>query len=192
MFRKILTALLVFICSLTLAFSQGPVTDFSTGFLVMGGVRYDDVRMCVGSEAGVKGGPIADLMFSSRYLVRENQIASFNLPVMRPLLFGIAFKMLQFEPEFTYEFHAQLGGRDFFAGPGVGFSLNYGPDYTSDTENRGTEFFSLGPILSMYAGTEFGHDNYLSLKGFYSPLFSFGGGPDGMVLGVAAGFSKYF
>ncbi len=33
----------------------------------MGGGRYDDLRMCVGSPAGVKGGPIADIMFVTRY-----------------------------------------------------------------------------------------------------------------------------
>ena len=43
----------------------------SYGIMFMGGGRYDDLRMCVGSAAGVKGGPIADIMLHD---IRKIQI----------------------------------------------------------------------------------------------------------------------
>ena len=37
------------------------------GLTFMAGGRYDNLRMCVGSSAGTKGGPIADGIFSIKF-----------------------------------------------------------------------------------------------------------------------------
>jgi hypothetical protein len=75
------------------------------GIHVLAGGRYDDVRMCVASQSGVKGGPIVDIYFDIRFPAGENGTIALNIPVMRPILFGFAFSMLQFEPQVTYEYH---------------------------------------------------------------------------------------
>ena len=46
----------------------------SYGVLFMAGMRHDDVRMCVATDAGVKGGPMADVQLVIRwnlYLVKQ-------------------------------------------------------------------------------------------------------------------------
>lgn len=185
--------LVILLCMAGMCFAQNAMlSDFCSGFMVMGGARYDNVRMCVGSAAGVKGGPIADVMFSTKYHVKQNKMLVFNFPVMRPLLFGIAFKMLQFEPELNMEIHGDWQGRDIYWGPGLGLSLNYSPDYLSDMDMRGPDFFSMGPTVNCQAGVEIISRSYISLKTFYTPLFRFDGGDNGMVLGLTGQFSKYF
>ncbi|HMB01443.1 MAG TPA: hypothetical protein VKS21_10705, partial [Spirochaetota bacterium] len=62
------------------------------------GGRYDNLRMCVGSPAGVKGGPIADIGLDIKVSLDNQHDLVINLPIMRPILFGAAFKMLQYEP----------------------------------------------------------------------------------------------
>ena len=74
------------------------------GCSFLAGIRYDDLRMCVATPAGVKGGPIADIMASIRFPIDDKSSVSFKIPVMRPVLFGAAFGMLQFEPEVTLEY----------------------------------------------------------------------------------------
>lgn len=146
----------------------------SYGMMFMGGGRYDDLRMCVGSAAGVKGGPIADIMFVTRYQKDSNKAISINIPVFRPILFGTVFKMLQFEPEVNWETHRTLySGKTIFVGPGVGLSFHYGPDYESDLDNRGDEFYAIGPMLNYSVGISFNEDNTrnLGVKLFYIPLF---------------------
>jgi hypothetical protein len=58
----------------------------------MAGGRYDNYRMCVASPAGVKGGAMADIMFTTKHRLNDHRSLTFNLPVMRPVLFGLAFK----------------------------------------------------------------------------------------------------
>ncbi len=168
------------------AFAQNISNDkISYGMMFMGGGRYDDLRMCVGSAAGVKGGPIADLMFVTRYQKDPSSAVSINIPVMRPILFGKAFKMLQFEPEVNWETHRTLNsGKRIFMGPGVGLSFHYGPDYESDLDNRGDSFFAIGPMLNYSVGLSFNKDQTrnLALKMFYIPLFG-KDYKDGTVLG---------
>lgn len=147
------------------------------GIKVMAGGRYDDMRMCVGSAAGVKGGPIADVMLLSKKKLNPNVSLAFELPVMRPILFGIAFEMLQFEPQVSIEFYKQINNKSSLVlAPGLGISLHYGPDYRSDLDNRGKDFFAAGPIISGLIGYSFdGKNDKLKIFGirmFYIPLYS--------------------
>ncbi len=148
------------------------------GVKVMFGGRYDNLRMCVASDAGIKGGIIADIMLLTRFPLNDDTKLSLEIPVMRPILFATAFKMLQFEPQVTLEFKNDLdNGIALIAGPGLGLSFHYGPDYLSDNEdNRGDSFFAMGPMLSGTIG--FAHSNEarrekrVGLRCFYIPLFS--------------------
>ncbi len=166
----------------------------SFGIMIMGGGRYDDLRMCVGSAAGVKGGPIADIMFVTKYHKNANNALSINIPVFRPILFGTAFKLLQFEPEVNWEmYRTTKSGKRIFMGPGLGLSFHYGPDYESDLDNRGEDFFAIGPMLNYSVGLSFNEERTknLGLKLFYIPLF----GEDknnGTVLGAAVQYYLIF
>jgi hypothetical protein len=122
----------------------------SFGFNGMAGYRYDDLRSCVASGTGEKGGPIGDIMLDVRKHFSDENALGFKLPVMRPILFGAAFKMLQFEPEFIFERTVDLNGKyRFVIGPGLGVSLNYGPDYKTDWQAPDRkDFFSSGPFVS--------------------------------------------
>jgi len=164
--------------------------------LFMAGGRYDNLRMCVGSPAGVKGGPIADIMFITKHKLNENQSLTVNLPVMRPILFGLAFNMLQFEPEVRLESNKFINEKiDLVSGPGIGISFHYGPDYTSDLSNPGESFFAMGPFLSWQTGIAFKKENKLKsvagVKAFYAPLFA-KDRSSGTVLGGALIYSIYF
>lgn len=156
--------------------------------LMMGG-RYDDMRMCVGSPAGVKGGPIMDVFFDVRFPVGEQDLLTLNIPVARPILFGAAFNMLQFEPQMTYEHHfATDGNSNAVLGVGMGLSFHYGPDYNSDKVDPGESFFAMGPLFSGFAGWQFKGDkvNWMpGIKAFYSPLFSKDYPSTGTVVGGA-------
>ena len=147
------------------------------GIKVMAGGRYDDVRMCVGSDAGVKGGPIADVMLLFKKNIKPNVDLAFELPVMRPILFGAAFKMLQFEPQVSVEFDKQINHKSsLILAPGAGISFHYGPDYKSDLDNRGKDFFAAGPIVSGLIGYSANSKNgkkiIAGIRFFYTPLFS--------------------
>ncbi len=165
------------------------------GILFMAGGRYDNLRMCVGSPAGVKGGPIADFMWVTRKHFDKNRSLRFNLPFMRPILFGLAFQMLQFEPEATLEFEKQVSDNvGLTTGPGVGISLHYGPDYRSSLIDRGASFFAMGPIVSWQTGLALQKDgltkSVAGLKAFYVPLFA-QDRPTGTVLGGAFTYTRY-
>mgnify|MGYP006309171021 CR=1 FL=1 len=69
---------------------------FAFGLTFIAGGRYDDLRMCVASPAGIKGGPIMDIFCNFTFLVKEDFNIAFKLSIMRPILFAAAFKMLQF------------------------------------------------------------------------------------------------
>ncbi|MBN2544124.1 hypothetical protein JXI42_14785 [bacterium] len=171
--------------------------NWTIGVNFMLGGRYDDLRMCVGSPPGAKGGPIADIMVNFKYQVDQEFALVFNLPVMRPILFATAFDMLQFEPEVTFEFKKAIkDDLDFLIGPGVGLSLHYGPDYESDVdENRGESFFAAGPFISSLFAFNFQNsaekDRIVGARAFYVPLFSKERAP-GTVLGLALEGSIYF
>jgi len=151
--------------------------NVSFGIHFMVGGRYDNMRMCVASPAGAKGGPIADIMFDTKFRVNDNMSIAFNLPVMRPILFAAAFKMLQFEPQFSFEFRKNIkDDKDLIIGPGLGASFHYGPDYKSDKKDKGESFFAMGPFISGLFGYQFsgssGKNKMFGLRAFYAPLFS--------------------
>ena len=138
--------------------SAQPSDAPTVGVKVRAGGRYDDVRMCVASPAGTPGGPAADIAFYSELPIGENRSFTIDLPVMRPVLFGAAFQMLQFEPEVGILLrHVATGSVDFLMGPTLGLSLHYGPDYHSGTsdEERGPDFFALGPRLGTTLAFDF-------------------------------------
>jgi hypothetical protein len=165
---------------------------FSTGARFMAGGRYDNLRMCVATDAGVKGGPMADIQLALKYTVSREYSVTFNLPVMRPVLFWTAFDMLQFEPEFTFDYRKPLGGKiSFTTGPGLGVSLHYGPDYRSDLDNRGDDFFAAGPYISYMCGLVFESGSTLGLRAIYVPLFS-EEHSTGTVLGAALEYTVFF
>lgn len=157
---------------------------FGIGLHVLGGGRYDNVRMCVGSPAGVPGGPIGELYLDLRFPVSENGTFIVNLPLFRPIMFALSFQMLQLEPQVTYE-HV-LGSGDGIRpvlGAGIGAVFHYGPDYYSSPDNRGPSFFSAGPLASGSAGISFLKGRLITgVKIFYAPLFAVGR-PAGTVAG---------
>jgi hypothetical protein len=191
-----LALIMVFVLSGTLYASESDNGNLSFGVLFMAGGRYDNLRMCVGSDAGVKGGPMADIQMVMRYALSRQYAVAFHLPVMRPILFGIAFDMLQFEPEFTFEYKKPISeDLAFVTGPGLGVSLHYGPDYKSDLDNRGDDFFAAGPYISMMMGLAFGgmskSGSVLGIRAIYVPLFSKEHSP-GTVLGAVLEYTVYF
>lgn len=152
----------------------------SFGVTLMLGGRYDDLRMCVAIPDSVKGGPIADIMLSTRYHLDNQNAIGLQLPVFRPILFGAAFKMLQFEPQLFYERRIELSGStEFVFQPGLGASFHYGPDYQTKKSTPFEErdnFFAAGPLVSALVGLRFGSDRKLTrmvgLRPFYIPLFA--------------------
>lgn len=171
-------------------------SKFSYGVLFMTGGRYDNLRRCAATSPGTKGGPIADVMFITKYKVNSNHYLTFNLPVFRPIMFGVAFKMLQFEPEFTYEYSKNINEKiNFVTGPGLGISFHYGPDYQSQLRDLNNSFFAIGPFFSWQTGFAFKRDGIVkssaSIKAFYVPLFAKDRSM-GTVLGGALHYTLYF
>jgi len=158
----------------------------SFGFHFLMGGRYDDVRMCVASPAGAKGGTIAEIYLDVQFKAGENGVFSINMPVMRPILFAAAFNMLQFEPQVSYEyFFGQNDNPQVVLGGGLGLVFHYGPDFQSSQEERGPSFLAMGPLFTGFAGLNFEGNKgswMPGIKAFYSPLFS-SAYPFGQVLG---------
>lgn len=155
------------------------------GILFMAGGRYDNVRKCVVTPVGTKGGPIADVMLTYRVKLTGRESIRFNLPVMRPLLFAVAFKSLQFEPEMNLLYDAGKGtDHDFFLSPGLGLSLNYITDYNNSADEP--RFFSWGPIFSLQTGLSLKKNDSrtFAVRAFYSPLFASSPGKNGTVAGL--------
>ena len=151
--------------------SPKPVTF---GIHLLGGGRYDDVRMCVGSPPGVPGGPIGEIYLDLRFAVGKNGHIALNMPIFRPILFGLVHQMLQFEPQATYEYTFPTGTKvQPVVGGGLGLVFHYGPDIYSSPADRGDSFFSMGPLFTGSAGLKFGNGHWIAgIKVFYSPLFS--------------------
>jgi len=133
-------------------------TKFGVKFRLGG--RYDDVRMCVASPAGATGGTAADISIFMEFNVSQKSVAHIDIPVFRPVLFGLAFEMLQFEPTATLKYKKHLSEKtNFKTGPMIGISLHYGPDYNSEQDNPTESFFAMGPIVGGYIGFEFKSPN---------------------------------
>ncbi len=150
------------------------------GFRVRAGGRYDGVRMCVATPAGVKGGPAADVSFFTEIGLDDDLALDLDLPVMRPLLFAASFDMVQFEPSASLRFRLRgSGNTDLILGPTAGVSLHHGPDYRSENHGAGRRpsFWALGPILGGYVGADFVREGrtfngQLGLTPYVLPLFS--------------------
>ncbi|MGM0461071.1 MAG: hypothetical protein ACQEQ4_01455 [Fibrobacterota bacterium] len=169
---------------------------FSWGFSAGGGWRYDNIRMCVATDPGVKGGPMADIKLLGTRSLSQDKKLRFALPLMRPVLFGLRFDMVQFEPDVTLEMYREINQslRGYF-GPGAGISLHYGPDYTSDTgEHRKEDFWAFGPTVSAVTGLAFTDTpSSVGLRMFYTPLFSTESDLSvGTVLGVGLEYTMDF
>lgn len=181
--RKILIAIVLFVVAVTVTYAQER-EGVSFGIHVLGGGRYDNVRMCVGSPAGVPGGPIGEVYFDAKVPVDGGGTVVFNIPVFRPIVFAAAFQMVQIEPLVTYEyrFGGESGSTPVLAGGG-GVVFHYGPDYNSSAENRGESFFSIGPVVHGFAGLTIGESSFTTgARGFFSPLFM-----PGRPMGIVAG-----
>ncbi len=179
-----------FLLSVSNLFAQETIqNNRSYGVLFMAGVRHDDVRMCVATDAGVKGGPMADVQLVIRWNLSHDSSLAFNLPVMRPILFLGAFNMLQFEPEINLEMYEKLeNGLTIVHGPGLGISFHSGPGYESDLENSGESFIAFGPVFNWKLAIALNQDRNeletIGAKVFYTPLFA-ENHDDGMVFGIA-------
>ena len=128
------------------------------GIKLSAGGRYDTVRLCVATGQDVPGGPAADVSFFTEVSLGGRARLTFDLPVMRPILFATAFDMLQFEPEITLAFRVRQGDDlDLWLGSGLGLSLHHGPDWHSPIEpaERRPAFFAIGPRASLYLGLGF-------------------------------------
>lgn len=199
MSRKTQIVLIAGMAALFLMASPAGAQDSSTenqmifGFKITAGGRYDNVRMCVASSQGAKGGPAMDISFFTEIGLRDNMSLLVNIPVMRPILFWAAFDMLQFEPEVSLLFRRVNDGKvDLVAGPSLGMIFHYGPDYNSASsgEDRGPSFFAMGPKMGGYLGLDFKRDGesfnmQLGLSPYVSPLFGINDPDDhsGLVVG---------
>ncbi len=137
---------------------------------IMTGARYDNLRMCVATPADVKGGPMADAAFMVK-ISGDKLDGGFKIPLFRPIMFGLAFQMVQFEPEAFLRF--PLGtDSSWTIMPGTGVSVHFGPDYHSDTKNRGESFWAAGPIASVSILKKVGkRENEIGLRPFVTSLF---------------------
>ena len=166
------------------------------------GGRFDNVRMCVATPAGTKGGPTADISMSTEIALSDTVSLEMDLPVFRPIMFGLSFKMLQFEPSASLRFRKYgKGNTDFIFGPMLGVSLHYGPDYHSENsgDKRGPSFFAMGPMVGGYLGLDFKrpcqkYNFQLGLTPYMIPLFGISDKADhkGIVVGGLLDFSFRF
>jgi hypothetical protein len=173
--------------------TDAPAPKVVFGIKASPGGRFDNVRMCVASPAGAKGGPSMDVSFNVELPLSRRWSLTIDVPVFRPILFGVAFKMLQFEPEVTFAYRIALKGRtDVLIGPSLGLTMHYGPDYHSAASgaNRGPSFYAMGPRMGVYLGLDFKrpHKTFnfqLGLRPYVTPLFSIDDPADhrGVVIG---------
>jgi len=157
------------------------------------GARYDDVRMCVATPAGVNGGPAGDVSALFSWSAGGDRRLELDLPVMRPILFGAAFRMLQFEPSLALTFQLdRTASRELRAGPVVGLSFHHGPDEDSEPsgEGRTDAFFALGPFVGGTGSITFlrphgDFDLQIGVTVYATSLFSFDDDPNhgGFVFG---------
>jgi hypothetical protein len=185
MTRKTQIVIIAVMAALFMMASPACAQDLSTenqvifGFKITAGGRYDNVRMCVATPSGTKGGPAMDISAFAEVGLRDNVSLLVNIPVMRPILFGVAFQMLQFEPEVALLFRKVNDGKvDLVAGPSLGIIFHYGPDYESSNSgnDRGPSFFAMGPKIGGYLGVDFKRDKetfnmQLGVSPYVSPLF---------------------
>lgn len=163
---------------------------YAIGVQLRFGGRYDNVRMCVATDAGVPGGPAGDIALFSTFELSPTWEVTATLPVFRPILFAAKFDMLQFEPQVAFQRRFARDGADFLLGPSVGVSLHYGPGYESEASGAGRDpsFWAVGPMFGGYAGFDFDRDGklfnfQLGLSPYVAPLISPERGKSGVVFG---------
>jgi hypothetical protein len=178
-------------------------TTSQYGIKIRIGGRFDNVRKCVASQPGTKGGIAADISLFAETPLSDKASLHIDLPVMRPILFAFAFKMLQFEPSVSWRFTHKSGDskNSVTYGPMLGFSLHYGPDYTYDAkpDTANHAFFALGPTIGGFAGYTFNRETgqprfSLGVSPYVTPLFSVND-PDkrkGVVIGGLLDAAFYF
>lgn len=166
------------------------IAEVQPGIEIMGGGRFDNLRMCVATPAGTKGGPMADAALLLTFPGIKN-FPGLKIPIFRPILFGLAFKMVQFEPEMHLRF--PLGAdRSWTLMPGVGVSVHYGPDYNSDRKNYSESFWAAGPTASLTVVRKLGSgNNELGFRPFVTGLFG-ENDRSGMVAGCSIEYLIYF
>ncbi len=187
------TAAILLLIIISAVFSPAEET-VSFGISAAFGGRYDPVRMCAGSPAGVPGGPAGEFFaFIFEYRFGEKFGIGLYLPIARPILFAAAFQMLQFLPEISFTYHLPLPNTNRIELVGIlgtGVSLHYGPDYRSDLENRGENFFASGPRVSLLIGPAFmvGKRGMIivGIKPYFEYLKAVDGGTEGPVIGGEA------
>lgn len=191
------------ICTIVMANMVFGETTSKYGIKIRMGGRFDNVRKCVASQPGTKGGIAADISLFAETPLSEKASLHIDLPVMRPILFALAFKMLQFEPSVSWRFtHNNPDTKNSFTyGPMLGFSLHYGPDYTYDAKPDTAKhaFFALGPTIGGFAGYTFNRPSgqprfSLGVSPYVTPLFSVND-PDkrkGVVIGGLLDAAFYF
>lgn len=152
--------------------------SLNIGVSFSAGGRYDEVRMCVASPAGFKGGPafeFAGFVLEGRF--NKYFGMGFYIPVARPLLFAAAFNMLQFLPEAVLSLHIPVNEKiDFALDGGFGVSLHYGPDYKSGNnpgDPLNPAFFASGPRISILTGIVYYVNDNISFKTGVRPYFEY-------------------
>jgi hypothetical protein len=169
--------------SVSAAYADSSTNDPTRyGFKVRIGGRFDNVRKCVASKTGTKGGIAADISAFAEFPTGKGPSVHVDLPLMRPILFAAAFHMLQFEPTVALKFIDRSDNKvGWVVGPALGVSLHYGPDYKSETSGSGrtSSFFAMGPIMGAYAGLDFRRPGekfnfQLGLSPYVTPLFGIG------------------
>ncbi len=159
-------------------FSDNSGSSFYIGISAAAGGRYDNVRMCIASPAGTPGGIAMEPAALVLEYRADNQSGfGVYIPVGRPLLFAFVPNMLQFLPEFYVSLIFPINEDiSFILHTALGGSFHYGPDYLSDQENRGPNFFAAGPRISLFAGIGFGsnlkHEFQIGIKPYFEYLFS--------------------
>lgn len=195
----LLLSMPVFILSADDKVTSSADKERAYGFKLMAGGRYDDMRMCVGSPAGVKGGPIGDIKVFMKFRMSYDWSMTIGIPIFRPILFGAGFKMLQYESDVAMEYKVKVSPKvDFVTGPGIGVSYHYGPDYESEKSGakRTDSFFALGPMVTYYTAFDFkwpkSYATRVGLQLFHVSLFRVDEFEYGKVFGGALELGMYF
>lgn len=198
--KRLIMFLVVFsmLCSFFILSADEDITNSADkerayGFKLMMGGRYDDMRMCVASPEGTNGGPVGDIKLFMKFRMSLDWSMTVTIPVFRPILFGAAFKMLQYESDVAMEYKVKISDKTgFVTGPGIGLSYHYG-----EGVEREDSFFALGPMVSYYNAFDFTWPKHyatrVGIQLFHISLFRADGNFDyGMVWGGALELGMYF
>jgi hypothetical protein len=147
------------------------------GFHMSFGWKQDNLRITTSSSGLEKTGTTGEISLDTRYRLGSGCALNLNFPVGRPALFGVAFSILQLEPQLTVEFYKQLyKGLELVFGPSVGASFYYGPEHSTDIDelNSSDFFFASGPIMAGLVGLRFNEffENVIGFRPYYGSLLA--------------------